>query len=71
VGRCNDIVILLIIIYRFIFITAIITPWSMAFEESDKLWNNIFDSVINIIFLCDIVVQFFTAYYDSDYNIVD
>ncbi len=43
----------------------------MAFEESDELWNNIFDSVINIIFLCDIVVQFFTAYYDSDYNIVD
>ena len=31
----------------------------------------VFDSAVNILFLCDIIVQFFTAFYDIDYNIVD
>lgn len=43
----------------------------MAFDGSDTLGMNIFDSFVNIIFLCDVVVQFFTAFYDIDYNIVD
>jgi len=30
-----------------------------------------FDSIVNIMFLCDIIMQFFMAYYDSDYNLVD
>jgi hypothetical protein len=57
--------------FSFIFIAAIVTPWSMAFDENENLPMTIFDTCINIIFLCDIVVQFFTAYYDGDYNIVD
>lgn len=43
----------------------------MAFDGGDSLGMNIFDNFVNIIFLCDVVVQFFTAFYDIDYNIVD
>ena len=44
----------------------------MAFmNEEENLGMTIFDGVVNILFLCDIIVQFFTAFYDGDYNIVD
>ncbi len=45
----------------------------MAFmsDEGDNLTMVILDGIVNILFLCDIVVQFFTAFYDADYNIVD
>ena len=44
----------------------------MAFaSDSFNVGMTIFDSLVNIMFLCDIIMQFFTAYYDVDYNIVD
>ncbi len=44
----------------------------MAFGGDDfNLGTTIFDSLVNMMFLCDIIMQFFTAFYDIDYNIVD
>jgi hypothetical protein len=45
----------------------------MAFVNDDgmNVGMTVFDSGVNLLFLCDIIVQFFTAFYDSDYNIVD
>lgn len=46
----------------------------MAFvndEDGINIGMTVFDSGVNLLFLCDIIVQFFTAFYDSDYNIVD
>jgi hypothetical protein len=44
----------------------------MAFQgDGFYIGTTAFDSVVNLLFLCDIIIQFFTAYYDSDYNIVD
>ena len=44
----------------------------MAFQADGlNLSMTIFDSAVNILFLCDIILQFFTAFYDGDYNIVD
>ena len=45
----------------------------MAFVNDDgmNIGMTVFDSGVNLLFLCDIIVQFFTAFYDSDYNIVD
>jgi hypothetical protein len=36
-----------------------------------NLGMTVFDSAVNLLFLCDIIMQFFTAFYDADYNIVD
>ena len=58
--------------YSIIFITSISTPWSMAFQaDGVNIGMTVFDSAVNIMFLCDIILQFFTAFYDGDYNIVD
>ena len=46
----------------------------MAFvndENGINIGMTVFDSGVNLLVLCDIIVQFFTAFYDSDYNIVD
>ena len=44
----------------------------MAFQaDGVNIGMTIFDSIVNIMFLCDIILQFFIAYYDGDYNIVD
>jgi hypothetical protein len=63
---------LIVTFARIIFVTSISTPWNMAFSgDSFNIGLTIFDSLVNIMFLCDIILQFFTAYYDIDYNIVD
>jgi hypothetical protein len=31
----------------------------------------IFDTILNLIFLVDIIINFISAHYDSDFNIVD
>ncbi len=72
-GYNNDMVrFLLFKSISIIFITSISTPWSMAFQADGlNIGMTVFDSVVNIMFLCDIILQFFTAFYDADYNIVD
>ena len=43
--------------FRVIFVTCISTPWSMAFQgDGLNIGMTVFDSGVNMIFLCDIIV---------------
>ena len=47
--------------------TAMVTPYRIAFYETDALEWQIIDYIIDILFAVDIVLNFFTAYYkDND-----
>lgn len=51
---------------------SIILPFRIAFEESDdEEWGpyDIVELIMNIIFFLDIVLNFFTAYYDENENL--
>lgn len=51
---------------------SIILPFRIAFEESDdEEWGpyDIVELIMNIIFFIDIVLNFFTAYYDENENL--
>lgn len=51
---------------------SVILPYRIAFDDDDSEWTN-FDIVemgMNGIFFIDIVLNFFTAYYDSNENLV-
>lgn len=55
-----------------IFITCILTPINMAFTKDEENFGiQVFDSVINVLFFIDVMIQFNTAFYDSDFNIID
>ena len=57
---------------RLIFATCIVTPYSMAFQnDSENLGTTIFDYFINTFFFIDVIMQFCSAFYDLDYNIID
>lgn len=48
-----------------------LTPYFMAFPDAQSDNMQYLDTVMNIIFGMDIMVNFFAAYYDEDYQIVD
>ena len=48
--------------------TCMVTPYRIAFSEDDLVWTFINYSV-DLLFFCDIVVIFFTAFYDEDFVI--
>lgn len=43
----------------------------MAFMQEFNLKSFIFDSFMNLMFLCDIVINFLSAFYDDEFNIID
>jgi hypothetical protein len=47
------------------------TPYYLAFPEGFTGTPFYLDVVINVIFGIDIISNFFTAYYDDDYQIID
>jgi len=51
--------------------TALFLPFKIAFVEDNEFptWE-IFDYLIDAIFLADIVINFFSAYYDEFNNVV-
>ena len=51
--------------------TCIFTPYVMAFVPDFDLNMTIFDGCMNLLFLADIFVIFFSAYIDGDYNLID
>lgn len=51
--------------------TAIITPYRIAFFDLDDSTWIVIDSFVDAIFGIDMVLNFFTAYYDSKEDIVD
>jgi hypothetical protein len=54
-----------------LFITFFLTPLTLAFAEDEDIGWIIGDNVINAFFLIDIVVTFFSAYYNSKFILID
>ena len=47
------------------------TPYYLAFPEKYTTPLMIFDSSMNILFLADIIINFLSAFHDSDYEVID
>lgn len=47
------------------------TPYFIAFPENYDYSAFIADNTMNAFFFLDIVINFFTAFYDEDFEIVD
>lgn len=60
-----NIVLILILGY-----TAIVTPYRIAFSEDDGVSWIIADLTVDFLFFCDVVLNCFLAYYDTDMNLV-
>ena len=58
-------------VYRLIFITCTITPYSLAFQDTYTKELYYFDIAMNMVFGVDLVLNFFSAYYDADMVIID
>jgi len=54
-----------------IFVTCGFTPFFLAFPDRYNYPVLIFDNFMNAFFFIDIFMNFFTAYYDEDFEIVD
>ncbi|TNV85840.1 hypothetical protein FGO68_gene9701 [Halteria grandinella] len=54
-----------------IIITCALTPIFIAFPEQQTKAAQYLDNIMNILFALDMIFNFFTAYYDSDFNIID
>ena len=48
--------------------TCMVTPYRIAFSEDDIAWTFV-DYSVDLLFFCDIIVIFFTAFYDDDFVI--
>ncbi len=53
----------------------LITPYSLAFvgvfDDEIVTWNFVIDLIINISFLFDMAITFFSAYEDQKLNVID
>ena len=54
-----------------LFFTFIVTPFRIAFTNDDNLAWTIADGVIDFMFLIDIILNFFMAYYNNEYILID
>ena len=54
-----------------IIMTCIYTPFTLAFVQNEDLGYIITDQALNLMFGIDLVINFISAYYDDDYNIID
>ena len=48
-----------------------ITPYWIAFTDDEEMPWLIIDSIIDFLFLIDIIVNFFSAYYNNKYILID
>ena len=61
-----DLLVTLLIL--FVCVTA---PWRLAFTDEDDLAWMIVGGIVDSFFLVDLVISFFTAYHDEEYNFID
>ena len=54
-----------------LFFTFFVTPYRIAFTEKDSTTWTVIDGVIDFLFLMDIILNFFMAYYNSEYILID
>jgi hypothetical protein len=56
-------------------LVCLLTPYSLAFvnvfENEFVPWNFTLDLIINISFLIDMIITFFSAYEDEKLNVID
>ena len=60
-----------VVIAIFVFLVCIFTPARIAFTDDDSLHWIVADSLVDTVFLIDLVLNFFFAYYDEEYLLVD
>ena len=46
------------------------TPYTVAFQRDPVLFTTVTENFINACFLIDVVINFFSAYYDNEYDII-
>ena len=56
------------ILILFVCVTA---PWRLAFTDEDDLAWMIIGGIVDFFFLVDLVINFFTAYHDEEFNFID
>ena len=49
----------------------IAAPTRIAFSDEDNLTWTVIDGIVDTLFLIDIVLNFFFAYHDDEYNLID
>ena len=52
-------------------ITCSVTPVTLAFYEEESIGMTFFNYAINLLFGIDIIVIFFTAFYNDDFVLID
>ena len=45
--------------------TAIVTPYTIIFNSHAKLWIDVIDYIMDLVFLIDVFVNCFLAYFDD------
>ena len=56
---------------RLLLFVCIAAPTRIAFSDEDNLTWTIIDGFVDTLFLIDIVLNFFFAYHDDEYNLID
>lgn len=57
---------------RAVMLSCVIAPYMLAFSPENMFSKlQLTDTVLNCLFFVDIGINFFSAYYDGDYDIVD
>lgn len=51
--------------------TAVVSPYRIAFVEIDSYGWSIVETMIDCIFGCDLILNFFFAYYNQEEEIID
>ena len=54
----------------FILFVCITSPARIAYSDSDNTTWTVIGLVVDAFFLADLLLNFFTAYYDKEYNLV-
>lgn len=54
-----------------LFVVFFLTPYRIAFTDNNEIWWIVIDSLIDFMFLLDIFVTFFSAYYNNEYILID
>ncbi len=54
-----------------VIVTCIFTPYAMAFIQESSSEMTVFEQLMNLFFLVDMILVFYSAYLDSDYNTID
>ena len=60
-----------IIITFLLLFVCVSSPARIAFTDTDNLLWILIDSVVDLAFLADIVLNFFFAYHDEEFNLID